>query len=458
MTRKLKVVDLFCGGGGTSEGIAQAAEARGYSLDLLAVNHWERAIETHAANHPQAEHLCARIDAVNPSKVVRGKLDLLVASPECTHFSTARGGKPMNDQSRASGFGVVDWIAALQPRVVLVENIVEYASWGPLNTRGRPIKSRKGETFQAWLSSIRSLGYSTSVRVLNAADFGDPTTRRRLFVLAWRGRGAAPWPIETHAPKGEGDLFGARKPWRAAREIIDWSLVGTSIFGRKRPLAEKTIARIAEGLRRFGGAAAEPFLAILTHGGRVRSLDDPLPTVTGANRGELGLVHPFVIGQQSGSVPRPVTEPLPTLAASGAVSLVEPFLVPHYSERDGQTPRVHSIDSPMPTIPGSPQHALAEPFLVRYHGTGGPEPIDRPLPTVTTRDRFGLVEPARLDIRFRMLAPHELAAAMGFPADYVFCGTRTEQIKQVGNAVSVSTARALAGAVLEQAIERRATA
>jgi len=302
------------------------------------------------------------------------------------------------------------------PRAILVENVPEFRTWGPLTTRGRPMKSRKGETYRAWLTALESLGYRVDTRVLCAADYGDPTTRKRLFVLAWRGGKAAPWPRVTHAPNGDADLFGERQPWRAAREIIDWELAGQSIWRRKKPLAQKTMARIAEGLKRFGGTSAEPFLMHLTHGGRCHSIDSPLPTVTGANRGELGLIEPFVLPQQSGGVPRAVSDPLPTLSTRGAVSLVQPF-------------------------------------LVRYQGTGGAESVDKPLPTVTSRDRFGLVEPQKLDINFRMLQPHELAAAQGFPDGYQFCGTRTETIKQIGNAVPVGTAQALCDAILRDVVK-----
>lgn len=407
----LRVIDLFAGAGGTSTGLALAAGDLGISVSLAAVNHWDIAVQTHAQNHPWAEHHCASIDSLDPKRVARGKVDLLVASPECTHHSNARGGKPINDQSRAGAWCVVRWAEALQPRVVLVENVREFQKWGPLTLAGRPMKNRAGETFQAWIAALESIGYRTSVRVLNAADFGDATTRRRLFVLAWRGRCAAPWPAASHADHGlTTDLFGSRDPWRTAREVIDWTLVGQSIFARKKPLAAATMARIVEGLRRFGG---EAWIHQLTHGGRLVSLDIPIPTITSANRGEFGLAVPFILQQQSGGVARPVTEPVPTLATKGALSLVEPF-------------------------------------LVRYQGTGGPESIRRPVSTITTRDRLGLVEPRSLDVHFRMLQPHELAAAMSFPDGYRFAGNKTETIKQIGNAVCVRTARALCRAILEE--------
>ncbi len=379
----IRAIDLFAGAGGTSTGLALAAASLGQRVILAAVNHWPIAVETHALNHPWADHHCAAIDSLDPQKVARGKVDLLVASPECTHHSNARGGKPINDQSRASAWCVVRWAEALQPRVVLVENVREFQTWGPLDLRGRPMRSRTGETFEAWLGALRAIGYRTSTRVLNCADFGDATTRRRLFVLAWRGNCAAPWPIESHAERGSGDLFAARKPWRPAREVIDWSIAGRSIFGRRKPLADATLARIVEGLRRFGGAAAEPFVLHLNrHRDAPRDVSRPLQTVT-ATSADFGLVEPFLLQQQSGGVPRPVTEPVPTLATKGAVSLVEP---------------------------------------------------------------------QALDIRFRMLQPHELAAAMSFPPGYRFAGTRGESIKQIGNAVPVSTAQALCTSILRDAL------
>ena len=374
----IRAVDLFAGAGGTSTGLAQAVVEAGTSLELVAVNHWAVAVETHARNHPWARHLCADLDALNPRQIVPGQLDILVASPECTHHSTARGGLPIHDQSRASAWCVVRWAEALRPRFVLVENVREFATWGPLTLKGRPMKARAGETYRAWVGALESLGYRVSARVLCAADYGDPTTRRRLFVLAYRGKAPAVWPEESHADLGQRDLFGGdRKQWRAAREIIDWTIEGRSIFERAKPLAARTLERIADGLRRFGGE------------------------------------EPFLLGQQSGSVPRQVSRPVPTLATSAAVALIEPF-------------------------------------LVRYHGTGGSEPVSRPLPTVTTRDRFGLVEPQCDDIRFRMLQPGELAGAQGFPADYQFAGTRTEVIKQIGNAVPVGTARALCSGLIRR--------
>lgn len=382
----IHAADLFCGAGGTSQGLVAACERMGLALDLVAVNHWPRAVETHAANHPGARHYCARIDQVVLKEAFPGgKLDLLVASPECVFHSIARGGKPVDDQRRESAWGVLRWVDELRPRHVVIENVPEFRGWGPLGADHKPLKSKKGVIFAAWIQALRSYGYVVEWHVLNAADYGDPTTRRRLFVQARRGRTAPAWPTPSHAEE-PGGLFPA-SPWRAAREVIDWTVPSRSIFGRKRPLAQTTLERIAEGLRRFGGPAAEPFL-VAFHAG---------------------------IGRKPRVHSVPVSQPAPTIVTDGAVSLVEPFVLPYYR-------------------------------------TGTPTSVGEPLPTVTAKDRFGVVEPVRLDVLFRMLQPHELAAAMGFPKGYRFTGNRGDQVRQIGNAVCVSVADALCSAALRQGV------
>lgn len=267
------------------------------------------------------------------------------------------------------------------------ENVREFTSWGPLGANGRPLVSKRGVLFRQFVSTLEALGYRVEWRVLNAADYGAATTRQRLFMVARLGRAPIPWPVQTHAPVGQPGLF-ASAPWRAAREVIDWSLRGRSIFEGK-PLAEKTLARIAAGARRFWGVDLEPFLVVLRQNADARSLDRPLPTV----------------------------------ATKGAISLIEPFLVKYFATATGA------------------------------------QSIHDPLDTVTTRDRHALVSgeagDARLDIRIRMLQPHELAAGQGFPIGYRFAGNKTEQTKQIGNAVEVNQARALFTAMLA---ERRAVA
>ena len=401
--KTVTMADLFCGAGGTSTGAAQAVEALGFKLRLTAVNHWERAVATHTANHPTARHLCASVDSLNPRHLFgEGELDILWASPECTHHSRARGGRPMQDQSRATAWCVTRWSEALRPSIVMVENVPEFQEWGPLDSRGKPVDGRKGETFTAWIQTLRSIGYRVDWRILCAADYGDPTTRRRLFVQAVRGRRRIVWPEPTHAP--DSDLFG-RPRWRSAAEaVIDWSIPAPRIDERKRPLAPKTMARILEGLSRYGG---KPFVVAMEHGGRTVAADAPMPTVTCAKGGAMGVA--YLLPQQSDGRLRPASEPAPTVAAAGAIALV-----------------------------------------VEYYGNGQARPATEPLPTVTCNDRFALVQGDARGIGFRMLQPHELAAAQGFPRHYQFKGTKTEQVRQIGNAVPCGISRALVTAQLTQ--------
>ena len=525
--------DLFCGAGGTSTGLEQACDQIGRRLKLSAVNHWQRAVETHAAIHPKAAHHCEDLTTLDPRKAVPGgKLDLLVASPECTHHSVARGGMPMNDQSRASAWCVLRWATALRVDRILIENVPEFETWGPIGSNGRPLPSRRGEIFRAFVKSLESSGYRVDWRVLNAADYGGATTRRRLFVQAALGKRPIRWPEPTHEPNPTEGLYGRRHRWRAAREIIDRSMAGRSIFGRKRPLSPNTLQRIEAGIKKFWGEYAEPFLVLLrrnghgrsldlpvptltaggthvglvepflltanhgtpeeqshrrthslgdptptlatskslglvepflmhiTHrgGDRVRSVDDPLATVTTANRGEQALIEPFITTMNyTGSrehderYSRSPGEPLPTITSQGnRFGLVEPFILPH---RKFDRMDVDSLDRPIRTIDATNggQHALCEPFFTPFYANGDADSIDDPLRTVTTRDRHGLCQPGvgGLDILFRMLQPHELSAAMGFPVGYRITGNRSEQVRQIGNAVEVNVARELCRAMLE---------
>lgn len=438
------VADLFCGAGGSSTGLVRAARKRSISLDLLAVNHWTVAVDTHTRNHPWARHLCADLSTIDPNKAIPGgKLDILIASPECTHHSNARGGKPCSDQSRASAWHVLHWAERLSPSRILLENVREFESWGPLNDEGRPDKTRKGETFLAFIAALKSLGYTVDHRILNAADYGDATSRRRLFVQATRS-GSVTWPAPTHADN-----------WRPACEIIDWNLQGESIFNRRRPLAPRTIDRIEAGLRKFGG---EPFIAVLRgtnqnqSGAWAKPLDAPLGTIS-AGGIHAALCEPFIVQYQGGDDSKAlrthsIESPLPTQPTENRFGLCQPFIVP--MEHSGRG-ALRSVEDVLPTVTTAKGGAfgLCEPFLTKYYGTGqGAKSTGEPLDTITSRDRFALVEPAGLDIRFRMLQPHELAAAMGFDG-YDFAGTKTDQVRQIGNAVAVRTAEALCGAMMD---------
>lgn len=501
--KTLRMADLFCGAGGTSSGALEVAKALGHSVDLVAINHWPVAVATHLANHPEARHLCTGIDEVDPRKVCPGGLDYLWASPECTHHSRARGGKPMSDQSRATAYCVPRWAEALRPHTIFVENVPEFQEWGPLGVDGKPMASRKGALFRAWVGMLEACGYRVDWRVLCAADFGAPTTRERLFVQAVRGRRKIVWPERTHAPAKEvaqGDLFaGAMQPWRPASDIIDWSLHGRwldEMPGKEvnggLPLSPKTLRRIHAGLAKYG---LKSLLVQTAHSGdaRFQALSSPLPTVCG-NRGDSALVQPFIVEfrgtdeSQVLSSAKSLGEPLSTITTSGKHHyLINPFLVPIDHTGGSSTPsnsigeplttvttearhgliepflipqqscgRPRGVSEPSPTIATAGAIALVSPFLVSYYGNGGAQDVRDPLDTVTTKDRFGLVMPSvviegkayRVRLRWRMLQPHELAAGQSFPKGYQFTGTKTVQVKQIGNAVPPAIAAALMRASL----------
>lgn len=422
--RTIYAADLFCGAGGTSTGLLWAAQELGLKVDLIAVNHWTVAIKTHSANHTLANHLCESLDGVDPRKVIpSGRLDILMASPECTHHSNARGGRPMSDQSRASGWHVIRWAEALRIDSILVENVREWQSWGPIGANGRPLKSHRGETFQAWVEALKSLNYSVEYQVLNSADHGVPQTRERLFVLATRGR-RVPWPRRGHDRDPKVRAAFGFQPWRSAREdVIDWTNKGVSIFGRKKPLAKNTIKRITKGLLKYSAIdmkwsdlyrmtkkssaamhagnlsklkAPPPFLVKLYGTSSTASVDGPASTVTGQG-GHLAIAQPFMLGQQSLAEPRSMDMPAPTVQGRGAISQVRPFIVANFGEKAGQEPRVHSVDRPAPTATPRGAGDLVQPFITEFHGGEGHEDrvksVDDPVPTQTAEPRFGLTQP-----------------------------------------------------------------
>lgn len=480
---KLKIVDLYCGAGGETTGISQAVNVAGEKMDLAAVNHWQVAMETHLKNHPAARHFLTDISNLNPLHVFepREHVDLLWASPECTHHSIARGGRPRSEQQRTGAWPILKWLNELYVRRVIIENVPEFRDWGPLGANGKQLKSKRGATFEAYLAAIKSLGYRVEYQILNAANYGDPTTRRRLFIQAVRGRERIRWPDPTH---GEHPTLWETKPWISARSIIDWSVPGESIFSRKRPLAEATLRRIEAGIQRFWGEWAEPFLILLRGTSTVRDVDQPVPTIT-AGGGHVGLVRPFLVpfyGERPGQDPRShnADKPIPTIPASGSgkFGLIEPFFV-QFNAGKGRSPRTQSISQPLrtvtteprfgmvqpfilslthggrlhdarrpfPTVTGANRGELAtvQPFILNQHSDGRPRLTDEPCPPVTTINGHRVVQghPYTLDITMRMLLPHELAAAQGFPDGYWFAGNKREQVKQIGNAVPVNTAEAL---------------
>lgn len=578
------VVDLFAGGGGASLGMERA-----YRAPDVAVNHNAIAIGVHQANHSRTQHYIEDVFKVDPREATGGRpVAVLWASPDCRHHSKAKGGKPRSKKIRGLAWVVVKWASALKPRLIHLENVEEFADWGPLLKDGSPCKVRKGMTFRRWVRQLEKLGYRVEHRELVAADYGAPTIRKRLYVIARCDGRPIVWPNPTHAKVPTGKL----KPWRTAAECIDFDLPAQSIFDRPKPLAVNTQKRIAKGLWRYVLNCADPFIVHMTHHGERRQhpLTEPLPTVTAAHRGEMAMcapaLTPFLTEHANASNQRvfPANEPLRTQVAQvkgGHFALVAPTLVQTgYGEREGQEPRALDLAKPLGTVvAGGVKHALVashitkfransigsamdaplhtvtaggnmarpagaahamglvsacleqanggfydgdgrdtrEPlstictsganqrliaaYFVKYYGTDQDPRLGEPLHTVTTKDRFGVVEvihvpadvlapehrrkakacadflreylpehfpgPADMvllggyvlvDITLRMLAPRELARAQGFPDSYVIERglfvqpdgsqawkpvTKTDQVRLIGNSVCPDVAEAL---------------
>jgi len=493
----LVAVDLFCGGGGLSTALAraitnvvltqteadrdegpgniEATELVEQHVELMAVNHDATAIETHERNHPWATHLNAKVEELHPPNVVEpGSVDILVAAPECTHFSSARGGKPVKEQLRASPMHVLDWVGKLQPRTLLLENVPEFRSWGPI-VDGSP--TRDGSKFEAWKAQLEADRYSVVHQTLNAANYGDATSRRRFFVLGRRDYQPA-FPEPTHSKDG---AVPGTEPWRSAADILDWSDPGESIWQRSRPLCANTMERIAAGIRDHCDdrlAAYADAVSQLT-AEDVAALQDDVVDVTEVEDAVVGRDDPFlvagpaavpdtdcstalsvpmVMGQHSNARAKDATEsPVPTVATSGAIHYIdaETFVLP----RNGAFRGIHSNatykpdERPLHTVTAKNHDGhLVSPFLVEYYGNSDTESVESPLPTVTTKDRHALCVPAMypwgLDLRYRMLQPGELADAQGFPSDYEFAGNKTETTAQIGNAVPVNLGKALCRSLL----------
>jgi len=455
----LNLVDLFAGAGGWSHGWRLAT---GHE-PLVAVNHCAHAIHLHRLNHPGTEHWPEDVWSVPPQAAIKGRrIDWLHGSPDCTHFSRAKGGKPREQKIRALAWVLVDWARAARPRVISLENVAEFLTWGPLGVNGDPLKSRAGETFAEFVAALRALGYVVEWRVLCAADFGAPTIRKRLFLIARNDGRPITWPEPTHGDPHKRDMFTAGlKPWRAAAECIDWSLPCPSIFGRKRPLAAATCRRIAVGIVRYV-LNGRPFIVETGNGERptqvprTRSVDEPLWTVTGSGS-QGALVSAFLAKHYGGVVGSDLRAPLGTVTATDHHSLVAGTL----ATLRGTTPaHLHGEHpaAPLRTVSaGGQHHALVAAFLTTYYSQGGgtANRADAPLPAVVAKARHGLVTVevdgqsyALVDIGLRMLEPRELARAQGFPDSYVIEGTKAQQIARIGNSVCPQIAEALVRANL----------
>lgn len=423
-------VDLFAGAGGFSLGFEQAT---GVS-PLVAVNHCAHAIQLHELNHPDTLHFEQDVWKVRPLDAVRAAgaahVDWLHGSPDCTHFSRAKGGKPRSQKIRGLAWAVYEWARRTLPSRISLENVPEFLTWGPVDSEtGQPIKARAGEFFRRFVTKLQALDYVVDWRVLCAADFGAPTIRKRLFLIARRDGQAVKWPEPTHGP-------GRAQPWRTAAECIDWTIPVRSIFDRERPLADATCRRIAAGVVKYV-LNGRPFLVHLTHGGRLHSIDEPMRTITGAHRGEQALVAAFIAKHYTGVVGSDLRAPLATVTSQDHNALVTAGV------------------EPMQIVDPKRGHHVAA-FLASYYSQGGnTSRVDAPMPTVVTKDRHGLVTVtidgqtfAIVDIGMRMLTPRELARAQGFPDSYRLEGSKTDQTARVGNSVCPDVAAALVRANL----------
>lgn len=418
-----KVIDCFAGGGGASTGIEQAL---GRPCDV-AVNHDPKAIAMHRANHPLTHHMTEDIFEADLRAVIGDEpVGMMWASPDCTSHSRAKGSKP-----RLSGLRILPWAvhkhaAEIRPDVIFMENVAEIRKWGPLGSDGRPIKEREGDEYRRFVDAMGELGYEFDCRELVASDFGAPTSRKRWYAVLRRDGLPIRWPEPTH---GDGMLGLPPVP---ASSCIDFSDIGTSIFDRKRPLADATCRRIARGIRKF-------------------VVEDPSPFIV-----------PIGYGERRGQKPRveSVHRPLGTIVAGGTKRyLCTPWLMKYYGGVTGQR-----VDVPIGTITaGFGGHfALVSSFLVKYYGCGTGQSLGRPLDTITARDRFGLasvvIDGERYgiaDIFLRMLKPEELKRAQGFPLDYVIDRyddgrpvPKGQQVKMIGNSVVPVMARAIVEANL----------
>lgn len=442
LRKKIIAADMWCGGGGTSTGLSEAVKELGYDLELTAVNHWEIAVATHTKNHPNARHFCKTVDSLSPLELFPDRrIKLLVASPECVGHSKARGGAPTTEQRRADAWDIQRWTEKLFIENLIIENVEEFTQWGPLDSNGRPLKSKKGLYFKQFIDFL-NLTYTVEWKILNCADYGDATTRKRFFLLAKRGKNKKiSFPAPTHASRkvlesGQQHLFNQNdlKQWVSAREIINWDLKGKNIFGRKKSLSENTMRRIYAGLRKYSGIdiperqfsdnpeEQKEFDKIyqtspikidfskfkgftMGTGGPTgqlnpRSADEPVRTILTDHRQNVFApkVEPFVLpneGFHKGNSARKIEEPIPTVTSRGGGNVIEPFLI----NQKGTTQRMREIDEPSFTqTAASVGQYLCQPYMVNLSHTSNKDEgmckdLETPLPVICGKGMLGVVEP-----------------------------------------------------------------
>ena len=514
-------VDNFAGGGGASTGIEIAI---GRNVDI-AINHDPDAIAMHKANHPDSKHYCEDVWEVDPIEACDGNpVALAWFSPDCKHFSRAKGGKPVDKNIRGLAWVSVKWALLVRPRVIMLENVPEIQTWCPLGDDNKPIKSRIGETFNGFISILsnglskehpafiecckalkidtdseqadilsKGLGYNIEYRELMSCDYGAPTSRKRFYMIARCDGKPIVWAKPTHAPKESEEVkSGEMQPYHTVAECIDWSIPAQSIFEREKPLAEKTLRRIAKGIKKFVIDNPEPFIVNYKFDNCPESIDRPLSTITAV--ASHYVVAPTLIQYHSETTKDEVrgqelTDPLMTIDTSPRYALSVANLMKKYAPTDEDdnvetsntdvdnpdnlvaahilTMRNNMdgqpVDKPLTTISCSgAHHAEVQAFLVKYFSTGTAKSVNEPLDTVTTKDRFALVtvngqDYIITDIKMRMLQPRELFNAQGFPSDYIIdkdyegnTYAKTKQVARCGNAVTPPVATALVRANLPE--------
>jgi len=558
-------VDNFAGGGGASTGIELAI---GRSVDI-AINHDPAAIAMHKVNHPNTKHYTEDVWAVDPVDACAGRrVALAWFSPDCKHFSRAKGGKPVDKNIRGLAWVAIRWAYLVRPRVIMMENVPEIVTWGPLDKHNKPIPERAGETFNAFVGALtvgiwdkhpaikemcdalqidressmakdiiaKGLGYQVEFHKMRSCDYGAPTSRERFYMIARCDGAPIHWPEPTHAPKGSFEvLSGEKQPYHTAAECIDWSIPCKSIFEREKPLAKNTLRRIARGIKKFVIDNPNPFIVNYKFDNAPESVENPLSTITTVNSHYIVTPTITAIGQTgTKDRSREIDKPLSTVCSKAEHLLVAPSLIQYHSEQQENEVRGQELTEPIQTLDTSNRYALSvaaimknyaggysgagssvedplhtvtatdhnalltahiltlrnnmdgqeldeplstatagglhhaevEAFLIKYFSTGSPKPIDEPLDTITTKDRFAVVtihgeEYVITDIRMRMLQPKELFKAQGFPDNYIIDHDaegnpypKKEQVAKCGNAVTPPTAAALVRANLPEYCEK----
>lgn len=489
------IVDNFAGGGGASTGIELAT---GRPVDI-AINHDPDAILMHKTNHPHTKHYCESVWDVKPKEICGGRpVGLMWLSPDCKHFSRAKGGKPVDKNVRGLAWIAVRWAATVHPRVIILENVPEFVTWCPLTADNYPDKSKTGKTFNSFVNALKRYGYNVEWNELKACDFGAPTIRKRFFLIARCDGKPIVWPKPTH---GEGLL-----PYHTVADCIDWNVPCASIFDRKIPLKPNTLRRIARGLDKFTLKSSRPFIIQYKYDNCPQDLSQPLSTVTTINGHYL--VSPSIQKFYGTSIGSPANEPLGTVMIKEHHGLLASSLIQYHSETANSEVRGQSLQEPLMTVDASNRYGLMSAHIVKYYSGDNYSAINDPLGTVTVRERHGLIttkieryqgnadlgnwpkiremlneyceynikddEVLLLnidgidhyirDIGMRMLTPRELYNAQGFPSDYIidhdYKGndySKAKQVARCGNAVPPPFAEALVRANLPEMCGRKFT-